>query len=161
MLHTYMPRMLSDPVRRTDENEWYRMTEGNGKQPILPDTGGLLLLQGLHHKTMIFRIASISRARANVLMASSRRQFASTPATTSGKPLSPLNSFAQAWYNMYVQTYVVVKWVWLACRDERLHLLWSVSYCTHGSCACNNNLYAFTTVLVPVQPDTRLSWQWV
>jgi hypothetical protein len=49
---------------------------------------------------MIFRVASIARAHANL---ASRRYASSSVSTTTAKPLSPLNSFAQAWYNMYVQ----------------------------------------------------------
>jgi len=53
---------------------------------------------------MIFRVASIARGRASTLLV--QRQFASSSISASKKPLSPLNSFAQTWYNLYVQTYV-------------------------------------------------------
>jgi hypothetical protein len=52
------------------------------------------------YSKMIFRVTSIARAHATL---ATRRYASSSVTTTTSKPLSPLNSFARAWYNMYVQ----------------------------------------------------------
>lgn len=51
---------------------------------------------------MIFRVSAIARARCVALANHSQRRYASTPATTTGGNTSALNSFASAWYQMYV-----------------------------------------------------------
>ncbi|KAG7344171.1 ubiquinol-cytochrome C reductase, UQCRX/QCR9 like protein [Nitzschia inconspicua] len=48
---------------------------------------------------MIFRLASIARSQAT--LAGRRYASSSVTTSTSSKPLSPLNSFARAWYNMF------------------------------------------------------------